>query len=186
MDFKVKIFLTLLPFGIAMPSVSAADSGFYLGASIGSASLEEDFDGFDVDDDTEAYRVIGGLQFGETFGIEAGYQNFGDFTERFDLGGTTAITRLTADGWTLGGTVGIPVGESASLFGRGGIFVWDADVEIDGIRAAVDDDSNPYYGVGAKVDFTRNFSLVGDWTRYELDDVDSDVISLGFEFRFGN
>ena len=93
---------------------------------------------------------------------------------------------MTADGWTLGGTLDLPLTESVSLFGRGGVFIWDADVDVNGVRAALDDDSNPYYGAGAKVSLSRNFSLVGDWTRYELDDIDSDVISLGIEFRFGN
>ena len=181
--------LTLLPVaaaGLAVSGAASADSGLYLGAGIGSASLAEDFDGFDVDDDTESYRILGGLQLGDALGIEAGYMNFGDFEERIDLGGSTAVTRLTADGWTLGGTLSMPLSDAVSLFGRGGIFVWDADVEVNGVRAAVDDDSNPYYGGGAKVSFTPNFSLVGDWTRYELDDVDTDVLSLGFEYRFGN
>ena len=169
-----------------LPVFALADSGLYLAGSIGTANLEEDFDGFTVSDDVEAFRILGGWQFGDTLGIEAGYQNFGDFEETIDLGGTLARTVLTADGWTIGGTLGMPVGEQFSLFGRAGVFVWDADVRVDGIRAAVDDDSNPYYGGGAKVDITPSFSLVGDWTRYELDDVDSDVISLGFEYRFGN
>ncbi len=168
-----------------IPALAAANPGLYVTGSIGSASLDEDFDGFSVSDDVEAFRILGGWQLTDALGIEAGYQNFGDFEETVDLGGTLARTVLTADGWTLGGTLGMPVGQSVSLFGRAGVFVWDADVRVDGVRAAVDDDSNPYFGGGAKVDLTPNFSLVGDWTRYELDDVDSDVISLGFEYRFG-
>lgn len=186
MQLKETTALAAATFGLLGASIAAADSGLYVGAGIGSASVAEDFAGFEIDDDTEAYRLLGGLQFGDTFGLEAGYQNFGDFVETFQLGNTTAVSRLSADGWTFGGTLGFPLTDTMSLFGRGGIFVWDADVEINGIREAVDDDSNPYYGVGAKVGFTPNFSLVGDWTRYELDDVDSDVISIGFEYRFGN
>jgi len=171
--------------GLLVPVLATADSGLYLGAGVGAASLAEDFDGLRIDDEVEAYRILGGLQLGKNLGLELGYQNFGDFEQRVDLGGTTAITRLTADGWTLGGTLGLPLGDYVSLFGRGGLFVWDADIEVNGVRAAVDDDSNPYYGGGAKVAFSERFSLLGDWTRYELDDVDTDVISIGFEYRFG-
>lgn len=166
-------------------TAAQADTGLYLGAGVGAATVDEDFSGFDIDDDVEAYRVLGGLQLGDTLGIEVGYQNFGDFEERFDLGGVTSVTRLTADGWTLGGTLGLPLTDSISIFGRAGIFVWDADVEVNGVRSAVDDDSNPYYGVGGKVGFTDRFSLVGDWSRFELDETDLDVVSLGFEYRFG-
>ena len=175
----------MLVFGTAISATALADSGLYVGAGIGSASVEETFDSFDFNDDVEAYRFLGGYRFSDTFGIEAGYLNFGDFEQRTDLGATTAVTRLTADGWTLGGTLDLPVSDFVSLFGRGGVFIWDADVDVNGIRAAVDDDSNPYYGAGARVSLSDRFSLVGDWTRYELDDVDSDVFSLGFELRFG-
>lgn len=186
MQLKFIAVVPLVAAALTVPLSATAESGLYLGAGIGSATLAEDFDGFDIDDDTESYRFLGGLQLGDALGIEAGYMNFGDFEERIDFGGGTALTRLTADGWTLGGTLSMPLSNAVSLFGRGGVFVWDAGVEVDGIRAAVDDDSNPYYGGGAKVSFTRNFSLVGDWTRYELDEVDTDVYSLGFEYRFGN
>ena len=186
MNLKPVAWMSCIALGAAMSGTAAAESGLYLGGAIGSAGLDETFDSFDIDDDVEAYRLLGGYRFGETFGIEAGYLSFGDFEQRFDLNGTTAITRLTADGWTLGGTLDFPLTEAVSLFGRGGVFLWDADVDVNGVRAALDDDSNPYYGAGEKVDLSRNFSLVGDWTRYELDDVDSDVISLGIEFRFGN
>lgn len=177
--------LALIPTFFLSPAIAQADSGLYVAGSIGSATLDEDFGGFNVNDDVEAYRLLAGWQFGDSFGIEGGYQNFGDFTETIDLGGVTARTNLTADGWTLGGTLGLPLNEQFSLFGRAGVFMWDADVEVDGIRAAVEDDSNPYYGGGAKFEISPNFTLLGDWTRYELDDVDSDVISIGFQYRFG-
>jgi len=30
----------------------------------------------------------------------------------------------------------------------------------------------------------ENFSLIGDWTVYEFDVLETDVISLGFNYRF--
>ena len=186
MNVHTKASLALASLLCVAPFAVQADSGFFVGGSIGSATLDEDFEGFAVDDDTESYRIFAGLQLNDLIAIEGGYQNFGDFEERIDLNGTTSITRLTADGWTLGGTLTLPVSDQVSLFGRAGIFMWDADIELNGIRAAVEDDDNPYYGAGASVALSPNFSLLGDWTRYELDDVDSDVISIGFQYRFGN
>ena len=63
---------------------------------------------------------------------------------------------------------------------------FDGDSLIDTVPWSTRSYSNLYVGGGAEVEITEQLSLVGDWTRYELDDVDSDVISLGFEFRFGN
>ncbi len=35
-----------------------------------------------------------------------------------------------------------------------------------------------------QVDLGENFSLTGDWTVYEFDVLETDVISLGFNYRF--
>ena len=170
---------------ILIPSLAQADTGLYLGASVGSSHLDDDFSGFNIDQDATAYRFVGGIQLNDFLGIEAGYHNFGDFTETINIGGLSSRAELTADGWTLGGTLGLPLSEQFFLFGRAGVFFWDADVELNGFSINVPEDENPYYGAGAGFDITPNFSLVGDWTRYELDDIDSDVISIGFQYRFG-
>jgi len=168
-----------------VPSLATAETGLFVGASIGSSHLEDDFSNFNIDTDANAYRFVGGFQFTDYFGIEAGYHNFGDFSETIDLGPVLSRTTISADGWTLGGTLGLPLSDQVSLYGRAGVFFWDADVDVDGFSIDVPEDENSYYGGGAKFDVTRNLSLLGDWTRYELDTIDSDVISIGFQYRFG-
>lgn len=170
---------------LLLSPLAQADTGLFVGASFGSSHLDEDFTGFNIDTDANAYRIVGGFQFGDYLGLEAGYHNFGDFAETVDLGGFTSLTEVTADGWTLGGTLGLPLNEQFSLYGRAGVFFWDADVEVDGFSINVPEDENPYYGGGARVDVTSQLSLIGDWTRYELDTIESDVISVGFQYRFG-
>ena len=171
---------------LLLSPLAQADTGLFVGASFGSSHLDEDFGGFNIDTDANAYRIVGGFQFGDYLGLEAGYHNFGDFAETVDLGGFTSLTEVTADGWTLGGTLGLPLNEQFSLYGRAGVFFWDADVEVDGFSINVPEDENPYYGGGARVDVTSQLSLIGDWTRYELDTIESDVISVGFQYRFGH
>lgn len=171
---------------LLLSPLAQADTGLFVGASFGSSHLDEDFSGFSIDTDANAYRIVGGFQFGDYLGLEAGYHNFGDFAETVDLGGFTSLTEVTADGWTLGGTLGLPLNEQFSLYGRAGVFFWDADVEVDGFSINVPEDENPYYGGGARVDVTSQLSLIGDWTRYELDTIESDVISVGFQYRFGH
>ena len=170
---------------LLLAPLAQADTGVFVGASFGSSHLDNDFSGFNIDTDANAYRIVGGFQFGDFLGIEAGYHNFGEFSEAIVFSGLSTRTAIAADGWTLGGTLGLPLNEQVSLYGRAGVFFWDADVAIDGFSIDVPNDENPYYGGGAKVDITSSLSLVGDWTRYELDDIESDVISVGFEFRFG-
>ncbi len=163
----------------AAPQIAAADWGPYIGGTLGSATLTDNFEGFDVDEDSTAYRVFAGFNFGDTFGLETGYHRFGTFEE--DLAGRF---RLDADGMFLGGKLGLPLSENAKLIGRGGWFFWDDDSILNDIRRINDDESYLYLGLGAEVELSPNLSLTGDWTRYELDYTDSDVISIGLTLHF--
>jgi OOP family OmpA-OmpF porin len=166
------------------PLTAFADGGFYVGGSVGSSSLSNDFDGFEVDADSTAFRLIAGWEFNDFFTLEGGYHNFGELEQSFDNNGELVDISLKADGFTLGGTGSIPLGEKFALFGRAGAFFWDGDAEINDITQARPEDTNLYYGGGAKFAITERLSLLGDWTRYELEDTESDVISLGFTFNF--
>ncbi len=159
----------------ALPLAANADTGAYVGASFGNARLDDYFEGFGFDTEANSYRFFGGIQLGDTFGIEAGYLNFAEFSNRVDLGG---------NGWTLGATLALPLSENLSLFGKGGMFFWDADISIDGFSIDRRGETNPYYGGGLKADLGEHFSLTGDWTIYKFDTLETDVISLGFNYRF--
>ncbi len=167
----------LAALSLAAPGLAAADGGLFIGGSIGSTTIDENFDGALLDDNATAFRLVTGYQFSDMLGLEIGYQEFGEFDE--------LQTTISADGWTAGATLDLPLGDRFSLFGRAGYFFWDADVVVDGFSIDVPGDENPYYGAGARVNLSRNFSLIGDWSRFELDDLDTDVISLGFQYRFG-
>ena len=169
---------------ILSPLPAFAESGLYFGGSIGSATLSEDFRGFDIDADSTPYRFTLGIQLGDFFTIEGGYQDFGTFEDRFVAGGVPVAVELEADGITLGITGSLPLSGTLSLFGRAGAFYWDGDELLDSITQSSAEDTNPYYGGGATVSVTDRLKLVGDWTRYELDAIESDVISLGLTYRF--
>ena len=166
------------------PGAVVAEGHFYLAGSIGSASLRDDFDGFRVDTDSTSYRLVGGRQFNDFFSLEFGYHNFGEFEQRFDDGGTPLNIGLKADGFTLGLTGTLPIGENFGLFARGGYFFWDGDAEINNVSQARPEDTNPYLGVGAKFMLAERLTLVGDWTKYQLDDTFSDVVSVGLSYNF--
>ncbi len=160
------------------------DSGLYIGGSLGSAELDEDFSGINVDTDSNAYSIFGGLQIGSNLAIEGGYVNLGDFSEQVDLGGILSRAEFTGDGYTLGARLAFPMSSNLSIYARGGIFFWDSDVVIDGFSFDTPGDENPYLGGGLKVDLNDNFSLLGEWTHYEFDAVDTDVLSIGFQYLF--
>lgn len=176
--------IALLATLVLSPLAASADTGFFFGGSLGAATLDEDFDGLGIDTDSTSFRLNLGWQFNDFFAFEGGYHSFGKFDKDLDIGGILSDVRIEADGFTLGATASIPVGENFSLFGRAGAFFWEGDARINSVSLARPEDENVYYGAGADVKVTDRFSLVGDWTRYELEDTESDVISLGFRYRF--
>ena len=170
---------------LTVPGLAMADTGLFIGASFGNTTIEDDFDGFALDADVNSYRLVTGFQFGDMLGLEVGYQDFGELNELVTIGTITSEALIDANGWTAGATLDLPVGDRFSLFGRAGVFFWDADVTVDGFSIELPGDENPYYGAGARVKVSPNFSLIGDWTRFELDSANADTISIGFQYRFG-
>lgn len=166
------------------PVTTFADSGPYLGGSVGAAHLAEDFDGFGVDSDSTALRFVAGWQLNDFFALEGGYHSFGEFEESLDISGTITNVSLKADGFTLGAVATLPMSNTVSLLGRAGAFYWDGDAAINNVTLARPEDSNLYFGAGAGVAVSERLSIVGDWTRYELEDTESDVISVGFTYQF--
>jgi OOP family OmpA-OmpF porin len=164
--------------------VSAQASGFYVGASIGNATLNEDFDGLQVDDNSTAFRIVGGWRFNDYFALEGGYHDFGDFKQDFDIAGTPGTAKISADGFTFGAAGSIPVSERFALTGRAGAFFWNGSAEINNVSQATPEDSNLYLGAGVSFDVSKSFQLTTDWTRYELESASSGVFSVGLQYQF--
>ncbi len=173
--------LTLL-----LPLSAYADSGFFAGASIGSAGLNEDFDGLNIDTDATAFRIVGGWRFNEYFALEAGYHDFGDFEQQIDVNGTPVIASLSADGFTFAAAGILPVSERFSLTGRLCMFFWNGNAEIKSVSLASPEDSNFFFGAGVSYSLTDSFAFTGDFTRYDLEEAQSNVYSMGFLYSFGN
>jgi hypothetical protein len=164
--------------------INAYAGEFYLAAGVGNATLDDDFDGLRVNDNSTAIRITAGWSFNDYFSLEGGYNDFGDFEQSFaDVSGPSTA-RLSADGFIMGATGSIPVGERFALTGRAGMFFWNGSAEVNNVSQATPEDSNLYLGAGVSFDLSKSFQLTGDWTRYELESAASSVFSLGFQYRF--
>lgn len=183
MKLKQTAALAVLLVLIAAP-INAYAGDFYLGASIGNATLNEDFDGLVVDDNSTAIRLIAGWRFNDYFTIEGGYNDFGDFEQTFDDGNGVMTAKLSADGFIFGATGRVPVSERFALTGRAGMFFWNGSAEVNNVSQATPEDTNLYLGVGVSFDVGKRLQLTGDWTRYELESAASGVFSVGLQYGF--
>jgi OOP family OmpA-OmpF porin len=181
---KIQSILAVLVLAALTPSIASADKGLFVAASVGSAELSESFDNFDIDADSTAYRFTVGWRLNDYFAIDGGYQNFGRFEQTVDDAGTPVNVSLKADGFTLGAIGSLPIGDRFSLFARAGAFFWDGDAEINDVTAASPEETNFFFGVGARMALTERLSATVDGSRYDLDGTDSTILSAGIEFRF--
>jgi OOP family OmpA-OmpF porin len=63
----------------------------------------------------------------------------------------------------------LPVSQHLSLYGKAGIFQWDADFDFPaGVAGSADANGKDYtYGLGVRYNLTRNAALRLEWQRYD-------------------
>jgi len=177
--------LSALLLAVAMTATGArADDGLFVSASVGSADLTENFDGFDIDTDSTAWGLTVGWRFNRYFAVEGGYQNFGRFEQTFEIEGDPVDVSIKADGFVLGVIGSLPVGERFGVFAKAGSFFWDGDSKINSLTVATPGDTNLYLGAGVSFALTERLALSADVARYDFEDTESDVVSVGASYSF--
>ena len=164
-----------LALGALSPGAHAAEpTGFYAGVGVGQSMVDEPF----ADDEDIGFQVFGGYQFNPYFGVEAAYTDFGEV----DLTGN--VGKLESDSWSLVAVGTLPFTERFSGYAKAGIHNWDAEARSAGIGRVDDDGSDPTYGLGLQYRFSDRVALRGDYSRFEMDDVDVDLAQLQVRFDF--
>ncbi|HWK52238.1 MAG TPA: porin family protein, partial [Steroidobacter sp.] len=144
--------------------------GFYVGAGVGSATIEldEDFDDFKFDASDTAFKVFGGYNFNQYFAIEAAYFDGGKPEE-------TVISVPGFRGTVEAGTTGLiasvigrlPIGDYVSVYGKLGFASYEAEINArvngDVIDSVTGDDEDFAYGVGIAFNVGPSFELRGEY-----------------------
>ena len=183
---KTQTALLLAVFAFA-PLSANADSGFYVGGSLGGATIEANFGdtgipGFpvDIDEDDTAYKVFAGYKFDLPvldLGVEAGYVDFG--APEIDV--LAEEVDLEPTGINLWGIAGIEAGP-VDLFAKLGYISWDIEASVQG-QSVSDDGSDLGYGVGLSFGL-GSLSVRGEYEVYDVEDADVSMLSLGLVYQF--
>lgn len=165
-----------------------ADSGFYVGGSVGNTTLQVDFEDpigggtLTFDENDFSWKVFGGFTFDlpvVNLGVEAGYR---------DLGGPSATLAAETYGidvtaWDAFGVAGFDLGP-VNVFGKLGFVSWDADLTVAGFDAGSDDGTDTAYGVGASINL-GSFAIRAEYEMFDVSDVqDLYMLSAGFVYTF--
>ena len=174
---------------LAVSPAMAEDA--YLGLSAGESQLDDVCDDIenavgaaaDCDDTDTAGKVFGGWKLTDWFGLEASYVDLGE--AEVEVLGTSA--GIEADGFGLSAVGFLPLNENFDLFAKAGAYNWDVETTgTSALAAGLDDDSgtDATYGVGARLGLNENVALRAELERYEIEDYDVDVASVGIEFMW--
>ncbi len=184
----------LLAIAASMPAGNAyAQSGAYIGGSVGSATVAVDIpdeelgEVFEFDENDFAWKAFGGYKWdlgAVDLGVELGYVNLG--APVADLLGSEV--ELEVDGLDAFAILGFDIGP-VGLFAKAGMVSWDASATIDGFDGGSDDGSDPAYGVGASLAL-GNFEIRGEYEMFDIDPADTSsadvyMLSAGLVYNFG-
>ena len=164
---------------IAAPS-SALAQGWY--ADGGYTHITTDVDGTSGDIDLGTITGHLGYDLNQTFGVE-GEVAFGVNDEDTTVGDVTTSLGLN---YLVGvyGKAQMPLGERAKLFARAGIVNAELEAETTGLGSTEQSETGAGYGVGGTVDISQNLFVRGDYTRYDIDDLEADAFTVGVGLKF--
>jgi OmpA-OmpF porin, OOP family len=188
----------------ALSLPAAAEPGWYGFGAFGRSSFESEGSGAEGalaggDDKDNGARLGAGYMFNGSFGVEAGWVDFGKAKRGGAVPGlsSTRDGEVRANGPFFAGIASLPLSARFSAFGKLGVI----DARIDpsanadaGIMGFFENtaDWRPMFGIGGAYQIGRNwaihteygkFSKIGDRDRSA--EVKVDMISIGMTFRLG-
>ena len=186
MKWNAKLFLVLTACGLSGAAFAGAESGFYLGGSVGNAKADysendSDIGNIDFSDEQTAYKVFAGYNFGLlpllNVAVEGAYVDFGSLEDEIQ----NVKTEVDLNALALTGLIGFDLGP-VGLFAKAGLVSWDGDVKAFG-GSASESGTDPVYGVGAKVQL-GSFAVRAEYEYYDLDSFEIDYFSVGAAYTF--
>lgn len=161
----------------ASSGVSGSGSGFYAGASLSglTGELKDACDENDVS--CRGWKLYGGYKFNPNFGVEAGYHNLLDIE--------TDVGTAKINGISVAGIAGMPLGESAEVFGKLGVLSSKADTTYKSIKSGDDTSKKStdlLVGVGAGYKFTSNLGVRGEYEHVKDDEGSTGILSGGLTY----
>lgn len=189
---KSKYVVAFLLVTVALTDSALADD-LYLGATIGSSSLDLPSTS-PVDDRATGWKVFGGYEFGNSIAVEAGYADLGNFDGSETFGGVIDELDVDISGIDLFVVGSMPLGQ-VDAFAKIGVIDWEVELsgsttdpsipgppvtfreKIDGTDLAA--------ALGLDYDVGNNFSLRGEVEWFDIDDIDGVfVFSVGAVVTF--
>lgn len=163
-------------------TTSTLASHIYLGTSAGQGRWRSICANTATCDDTNAtFGVFAGYQITPIFSAEAAFRNYGQ--------AKSPNATIKGKGWDFSGLATWPIAGSLSVYGRLGMY--RSVLKGDGtLLGAKETSTGPTYGLGLRLDLSKNVALRGEWQSYSsmggsaLPKGDLNVVTVGALWQF--
>lgn len=189
------------------------DNSFYISASIGSASYEEENKtigelSIGIDDKQTSYGVVLGYKINNYFAIEGGYTDLGKFfadksyTEYIpdpinDDVRVKHLEEMGINGITLALALQYPIIDRVNIFSKFGLYQWKSDSNYTLIAAPFDeniptttldfnksqDDNDIFYSLGLAYQW-EDFAISTEYRVFNIENDNIALINLNFSYYF--
>ena len=171
----------------------ASAQGFYIGGSVGQSDMDEGnavpdlITSGTVDGKDTGFKIFGGYQFNQYFGLELAYVDLGKASYSGTFLGAP-VTGGAVETWGVNfSAVGtLPLGSNFALFGKVGFFTWESEASdtTGGVPfSGTEDGTDVSYGLGVSYNFTKNFGVRAEWESFKAVG-DIDLLSIGVVYKF--
>ena len=186
---RISVFAAVA-LALCVVGASATQAGdFYVGGSLGTTSSDgspvDSGPGFTgtTDDSDMGFKVMGGYTIMKFLAVEAAFVDVGQVSMEQAQDALTA----KADGFTVEALGIFPFANKWEAFAKAGLYLWDGSATITGGVTPTtqgSDGTDPTFGIGVGWNAFNRGQIRFEAERYTLDDMDVDMFSAGFNFRF--
>lgn len=202
---------------VSMTAMATETGGTYVTAGMMKVSTDEldelkTISGISVDDEDSATSFTVGYQFDKNIAFEAGvvsgYEVGASATTTSTASGTLdgksysipSATTFTLSakfdtGYTLGTKFSSAVNDSFDMYGKIGMYFWEADAVLSADKAvtydgsnytsatlATEDGSDLYYGIGGSYKVNKGTSINAEYNKIKADEADGESIGVSVSF----
>jgi hypothetical protein len=183
----------VLVLGAATALAQESGQGFYMGVSAGATDADDGnvvpllVTSGTIDGKDNGVKLFGGFRFSRNVAFEMAWVDLGEVAYSGEFLGTPVMYgTLETSGLNMSIVGTVPVNPSFSLFGKIGLFTWDADMrDVTGgfgyWQTTYDVDIS--YGFGASIHFDKNVAVQVEWEQFEAIDSIS-LLSVGLVYSF--
>ena len=188
-----KLFAAALLLCGLVAASQASAQGFYIGGSVGQSNFDDSnaipdlITAGTVDGSDTGYKIFGGYQFNQHFGLELAYVDLGKASYSGNFFGVPVTGgSVKTSGFNFSAVGTLPLGSNFALFGKAGFFTWESKASdtTGGVPfSGTENGTDLSLGIGASYNFTKNFAVRAEWERFKAVG-DIDLLSIGAVYKF--